>query len=81
MAVGLSTSTFIPTATGRGLFYPTQRVPGPYKKNDSCHVEQKSWTLVRRLVGHDRYTSRAAMERRNLVYGVLRHYAISSSPP
>jgi len=45
-----------------------------YKKNDSCHVEQKNWTLVRRLVGHDRYTSRAAMERLNLVYGVLRHY-------
>jgi len=46
-----------------------------YKKNDSCHVEQKNWTLVRRLVGHDRYTSRAAMERLNLVYAVLRHYA------
>ncbi len=46
-----------------------------YKKNDSCHVEQKNWTLVRRLVGHDRYTSRAAMERLNLVYSVLRHYA------
>jgi hypothetical protein len=45
-----------------------------YKKNDSCHVEQKNWTLVRRLVGHDRYTSRVALERLDLVYGVLRLY-------
>lgn len=45
-----------------------------YKKNDSCHVEQKNWTLVRRLVGHDRYTSRAALERLNLVYDTLRLY-------
>ena len=26
-----------------------------YKKNDGCYVEQKNWTLVRRLVGYDRY--------------------------
>ena len=31
-----------------------------YKKNDSCHVEQKNGNVVRRLVGYDRYTSRAA---------------------
>jgi hypothetical protein len=45
-----------------------------YKKNDSCHVEQKNWTLVRRLVGYDRYSSRAALECLNLVYDTLRHY-------
>ena len=45
-----------------------------YKKNDSCHVEQKNWSVVRRLVGHDRYTSGAALERLNLVYDTLRHY-------
>jgi len=27
-----------------------------YKKNDSCHVEQKNWSVVRRLVGYDRYS-------------------------
>ena len=27
----------------------------PYKKNDNAHVEQKNWTVVRRLVGYDRY--------------------------
>jgi hypothetical protein len=45
-----------------------------YKKNDSCHVEQKNWTLVRRLVGYDRYSSHAALERLSLVYATLRHY-------
>jgi len=46
----------------------------PNKKNDSCHVEQKNWSLVRRLVGYDRYNSRAALERLNLVYDCLRLY-------
>ena len=26
----------------------------PYKKNDTCHIEQKNWAVVRRLVGYDR---------------------------
>jgi len=46
-----------------------------YKKNDSCHVEQKNWSVVRRLVGYDRFSSRAALERLSLVYATLRHYA------
>ena len=45
-----------------------------YKKNDSCHVEQKNWTVVRRLVGYDRYSSRAALEALNRVYNLLRLY-------
>lgn len=27
----------------------------PYRKNDNPHVEQKNWTLVRRLVGYERF--------------------------
>ena len=46
----------------------------PYKKNDSCHVEQKNWSVVRRLVGYDRYSSRAALEVLNRVYDLLRLY-------
>jgi len=46
-----------------------------YKKNDSCHVEQKNWSVVRRLVGYDRYSSRAALEALNQVYDLLRLYA------
>lgn len=46
----------------------------PYKKNDSAHVEQKNWSVVRRLVGYDRYTSREALEQLNRVYRTLRLY-------
>jgi hypothetical protein len=45
-----------------------------YKKNDSCHVEQKNWSVVRRLVGYDRYRSREALETLNRVYNILRRY-------
>jgi len=45
-----------------------------YKKNDSCHVEQKNWSVVRRLVGYDRYSSRAALETLNRIYDLLRLY-------
>ena len=45
-----------------------------YKKNDSCHVEQKNWSVVRRLIGYDRYDSRAALEALNRVYDLTRLY-------
>ena len=45
-----------------------------YKKNDSCHVEQKNWSVVRRLIGYDRYNSRAALEALNYTYDLLRLY-------
>ncbi len=44
------------------------------KKNDSCHVEQKNWSVVRGLIGYDRYSSRAALEALNRVYDDLRLY-------
>ena len=45
-----------------------------YKKNDSCHIEQKNWTVVRRVVGYGRYSSHAALEELNNVYRYLRLY-------
>jgi hypothetical protein len=45
-----------------------------YKKNDSCHVEQKNWSVVRRLIGYDRYNSKAALEALNRVYDLTRLY-------
>jgi hypothetical protein len=45
-----------------------------YKKNDSCHVEQKNGNVVRRLVGYDRYTSRAAFECLDRLYNNVRLY-------
>ncbi len=40
----------------------------PYKKDDNAHVEQKSWTQVRKLLGWDRYDSAAAIEAINDLY-------------
>lgn len=45
-----------------------------YKKNDSCHVEQKNGALVRRTVGYHRYSSKQALEMLNRVYSLLRLY-------
>jgi hypothetical protein len=45
-----------------------------YKKNDSCHVEQKNGNVVRRLVGYDRYTSRAAYQCLERLYDSVRLY-------
>jgi|TARA_B100001971_G_C18190958_1_gene538571 hypothetical protein len=46
----------------------------PYKKNDNAHVEQKNWSVVRRLIGYDRYTSRPALDQLNRIYGLVRLY-------
>jgi hypothetical protein len=45
-----------------------------YKKNDSCHVEQKNGNVVRRLVGYDRYSSRAAYQCLERLYNLVRLY-------
>jgi hypothetical protein len=43
-----------------------------YRKNDQAWVEQKNWLAVRRLVGYDRYSSRAAHAVLQRLYGLLR---------
>jgi len=45
-----------------------------YKKNDSCHVEQKNWTVIRRVIGYDRFSSRGAFKALGDVYTLLRLY-------
>jgi hypothetical protein len=45
-----------------------------YKKNDSCHVEQKNGNVVRRLIGYDRYSSKAAYECLGRIYNLVRLY-------
>ena len=44
----------------------------PYKKNDQAYVEQKNWSVVRQLVGYDRYESLAAYEALGALYEVIR---------
>ena len=43
-----------------------------YRKNDQAWVEQRNWLAVRRLVGYDRYSSRAAYAVLQRLYGWLR---------
>jgi hypothetical protein len=45
-----------------------------YRKNDNCYVEQKNWTVVRKLIGYDRYSSKQALEALNCIYYLLRLY-------
>lgn len=44
----------------------------PYWKNGQAHVEQKNWSVVRRLLGYDRYSSPEALEALTAVYALLR---------
>jgi hypothetical protein len=39
----------------------------PYRKNDNCFIEQKNWSVVRRLVGYARF-DRHALVRLQAVY-------------
>jgi hypothetical protein len=45
-----------------------------YKKNDSCHVEQKNGNIIRRLVGYERYSSHAAYQSLERLYYTVRLY-------
>jgi hypothetical protein len=47
----------------------------PYHKNDQAHVEQKNWSVVRRLIGYDRFVTEAEYLLLNSIYADLRLYA------
>jgi hypothetical protein len=44
----------------------------PYKKNDQCHVEQKNDSIVRQIVGYDRYEGEEAYEALGRLYRSVR---------
>ena len=46
----------------------------PYRKNDSCFVEQKNWSVIRRAVGYARYDTDNELNILNELYGYLRLY-------
>jgi len=46
----------------------------PYKKNDQAYVEQKNWSIVRQLVGYDRYEGQQACDALQRLYEVVRLY-------
>jgi len=53
---------------------------GAYKNNDSCHVEHKNWLVIRRMVGYDRFSLKAALKALGNVYPLL-HLYINFLPP
>lgn len=44
----------------------------PYRKNDQAYVEQRNYVAVRRLLGHDRLSSKQAFAQLEQLYGLLR---------
>jgi hypothetical protein len=46
----------------------------PYRKNDSCYVEQKNWHIVRKTVGYWRYETDKELFLLNRIYTTLRLY-------
>jgi hypothetical protein len=55
--------------TARELTFTRSR---PSWKNDQAHVEQKNWSVVRRLLGYGRYERREALVALDAVYAELR---------
>lgn len=47
----------------------------PYQKNDQAHVEQKNWSIVRRLIGYDRFDTQAQYLLLQAIYQDLRLYS------
>jgi len=45
-----------------------------HRKNDSCYVEQKNWSIVRRFAGYERFEGDKACRLLNGLYGLLRDY-------
>ena len=46
----------------------------PYKKNDQAYVEQKNWSVVRNIVGYDRFETEEDLNLLQLVYEYLHVY-------
>lgn len=51
-----------------------------YKKNDQCYVEQKNGSIVRQLVGYDRYEGEVAYQQLTEVYRAVRLYVNCFQP-
>jgi len=46
----------------------------PFHKNDSCYIEQKNWSVIRKTVGYGRYDTEEELRALNRLYGYLRLY-------
>jgi hypothetical protein len=46
----------------------------PYKKNDSCYVEQKNWDVIRKMIGYGRYETEAQLRVIKRIHALLAFY-------
>ena len=63
--------TLIEYCGDRGIEFTRSRA---YRSNDQAWVEQKNGFVVRRFVGHDRYSGRVAGQTMAHLYGAMRLY-------
>ena len=63
--------TLIKYCVDRGIEFTRSRA---YRSNDQAWIEQKNGSVVRRFVGHDRYSGQVAGQTMAHLYGALRLY-------
>ena len=63
--------TLITYCADRGIEFTRSR---PYRKNDQAWIEQKNGSVVRRFVGHDRYSGQVAGQAMAHLYEAVRRY-------
>ena len=63
--------TLIKYCAERGIEFTRSR---PYRKNHQAWIEQKNGAVVRRFVGHDRYSGQVAGQTMARLYEALRRY-------
>lgn len=71
MGVNLSTMSCKKFCEKQSITFTRSR---PYRKNDQAHVEEKNGSIVRKLIGYDRYTGEAAWRALAEVYAAVRLY-------
>ncbi len=55
----------------RGIEFTRSR---PYRKNDQAWIEQKNGAVIRRFIGHDRYSGPVAGQTMAHLYEAMRRY-------
>ena len=63
--------TLIKYCVDHGIEFTRSRA---YRSNDQAWIEQKNGSVVRRFVGHDRYSGQVAGQTMAHLYGALRRY-------
>ena len=66
-----SNGTLIKYCVDRGIEFTRSRA---YRSDDQAWIEQKNGSVVRRFVGHDRYSGQVAGQTMAHLYGALRRY-------